>query len=133
MLRDEPRAIACDRVLLYTRGLDVDPLRAVDLAREALRRAGPEADTADVMDALTAVLAEPAARDADASHALEATDGEGRPLCSWPPLNRRPMVPEDMALAPPLTVWRNRLKKLRAPEPPANPEAPDTPDNKDAP
>ena len=83
---------ARDRVLLYTRGMELDPVRGVEIALESLRRAVSDREpehplgVAEAMRALRAVLAE---------HGLKPeveAPGGGR-LVSGPPLQRSPMVP----------------------------------------
>ena len=79
-----------DRVLLYTRGMDVDPVHGVELALASLRRAGDGAPPAKVMrelfDLMRTTWPTPLRHDT-----------EGHTLSSTPPMNRRPMLPEDMA------------------------------------
>lgn len=87
---------ARDRVLLYTRGMELEPLPGVELALESLRRAAggkepgypPEhpLDVAGAMRALRAVLAEHGL-----SPEVEAPGG-GR-LVSSPPIRRSPLAP----------------------------------------
>lgn len=96
---------ARDRVLLYTRGMGLEPLAGVELALESLHRAvsdrepGYPLDVAEAMRALRAVLAE---------HGLmpevEAPGG-GRLVCS-PPLQRSPMAP-----APDTWSMRGRIHR----------------------
>ncbi|MDR2826097.1 MAG: hypothetical protein LBV76_04805 [Deltaproteobacteria bacterium] len=96
----------CARILLYTRGLSLDPLLCLELSLECLRRtrvshtgddtandpaqdftAAP--DFAAAMDELHRMLRE---------KGLKATlsDHGGMLLRSSPPLNRRHMLPEDL-------------------------------------
>lgn len=55
-LHDECVAKARDRVLLYTRGLNIDPLLALELAVESLRRGGIGHGDADVTNKKTPAL-----------------------------------------------------------------------------
>lgn len=96
---------ARDRVLLYTRGMGLDPLPGVEFALESLRRAvgGKEPeyplDAAEAMRALRAVLAE---------HGLkpEVKAPDGGRLVSSPPLERRSMIP-----APDTWSMRGRIHR----------------------
>ncbi|CAK7011168.1 MAG: hypothetical protein DELT_02090 [Desulfovibrio sp.] len=47
-----------DRVLLYTRGMNLSPVRGVALALRSLRRAGEDAPAAIIMSELFATLRE---------------------------------------------------------------------------
>ena len=104
-----------DRVLLYTRGMDVEPLASVEFALKSLRRAGSragsrgsaaEADPAAAMAELHALLRE--------NHIdLHLTDADGQLLRSAPPMNRRRMVAEEMDRIPLLTSLKRFIRKLR--------------------
>lgn len=87
---DERGRRSRDRVLLYLRGMDLPPLESVDLARESLVRSGPDADPAEAMRALRGLLAEQGL-------AHSAQNSRGERLLSAPPMNRRPMIVEELA------------------------------------
>ncbi len=109
-----------DRVLLYARGLDLDPVLAVELALESMREAGLAGTRAVEADAVTPFA--PGAEAPCLPRAMAAmrrllnerggngfvSDASGRPLVSMPPLNRRPMLPEEMDRSP----LKRALKKL---------------------
>lgn len=78
-----------DRVLLYTRGMDINPEEGVSLALQSLRRAGDGAAPDKVMEELFALL-----REKDLPAHIESEDGV--PFASTPPLNRRRVVPKDI-------------------------------------
>lgn len=78
-----------DRVLLYTRGMDIDPEDGVSLALQSLRRAGHNAAPARVMGEMFALLRENA-------HSPRIQDADGNPLVSAPPLNRSRVVPKGV-------------------------------------
>jgi len=102
--RDGARLHACDRVLLYVRGMDVDPLTGLEYALDSLRRADPQSGPAGAMRALHDLLRE---------NGLSAglADADGQLLRSMPPMNRRPMVAEEMDRLPLLTFVRRLLGK----------------------
>lgn len=95
---------ARDRVLLYTRGMELDPLSGVELACESLRRLaakpGP-GGVAEAMDELAGVLDEHGIR-------LEAHAPTGGRLACAPPIRRRCMLSEEMDITP----LRNALRRL---------------------
>ena len=78
-----------DRVLLYTRGMDIDPEEGVSLALQSLRRAGKGAAPDTVMEELFGLL-----RENNRAVPLESMDGN--PIASMPPLNRRRVVPKGV-------------------------------------
>lgn len=78
-----------DRVLLYTRGMDLDPVHGVELALSSLRRAGEGASPGKIMGELFSILE-------SKGPTLLPCDSQGRRLVSVPPMNRRAMLPEDM-------------------------------------
>ncbi|MDR3074271.1 MAG: hypothetical protein LBV01_06065 [Deltaproteobacteria bacterium] len=99
-----------DRVLLYTRGMSVNPIQGLDLALRSLRAAGENARPATVMEELYRILGEEGVYP-------EMKDASGAPLASAPPMNRRSMVAKDMdqlSLAGALvTLFRPLLAALR--------------------
>lgn len=78
-----------DRVLLYTRGMNIDPITGVSLALESLKRAGEGAAPDKVMEELYALL-----RERNPSRTVKSPDGSL--LTSAPPMNRRSVVAKDM-------------------------------------
>lgn len=107
-LPDERGQRSRDRVLLYTRGMEISPGESVELARECLRRAGGRASGAEAMDILRGLLIE-------RGLAHGALDEKGRRLLSAPPMNRRPMIVEHLDRAPWLTALRHGLNRLLHP------------------
>ncbi|MDL2316701.1 hypothetical protein LJC59_06435 [Desulfovibrio sp. OttesenSCG-928-A18] len=108
---------ARDRALLYTRGLDIDPMSSVELALESLKRAGErwenrQNDTLASLPGGAAPAAEagpsPAALVMEELHALlrerqialRFTTSDGQLLRSTPPMNRKRMIAEDMDYSP---------------------------------
>lgn len=86
---DPKSLIARDRVLLYTRGMDIPPESGVALALESMRRAGPGAEAEKVMEELFATLRE--------NNAFPIIAGQQSSfLVSAPPLNRRTVLPRNM-------------------------------------
>ncbi|SBV95672.1 hypothetical protein KL86DPRO_10910 [uncultured delta proteobacterium] len=86
---DTKSLVARDRVLLYTRGMDIEPEDGVALALESMRRAGRGAGPDKVMAELFGLLRENGGPPAVAG-------GESLPLVCAPPLNRRTVLPKDM-------------------------------------
>lgn len=114
-LPDERGQRARDRVLLFLRGMDLAPLESVDLARESLSRSGPQADPADAMRELRALLAE-------RGLAHSSRNSRGERLMSAPPMNRRPMIAEELTPRSRLAALFGRLKRgAPAAVPPSNP------------
>lgn len=111
-----------DRVLLYARGLDLDPVLAVELALESLREAGLAEGGAQAAASDAPASSTPEAQAPCLPRAMSAmrrllrergdnaliTNASGRPLVSMPPLNRLPMLPEEMDRSP----LKRVLKKL---------------------
>ena len=97
---------ARDRVLLYTRGMNIDPEGGLTLALESLRRAGSQATPDSAMRELFALVEEQ-----DHSILMPGTDDAS--LTSAPPINRTVLLPEDMeplSLSVALIKWlRNRF------------------------
>lgn len=97
-------ARARDRVLLYTRGMGVEPLLSVELALESMRRAASDGtplpggeDVADGADPATVVAMEGLrALFAERGIVPYLPDADGKLLRSMPPMNRRPMIAEEM-------------------------------------
>lgn len=90
-----------DRVLMYTRGMDVSPEKSVELALQSMRQAGENAPADAVMERLFHLLR----KEYPASRLL---DRDGEPLVSAPPMNRNTMIAEDMSrlsLIAPLLRW----------------------------
>lgn len=103
---------ARDRVLLYTRGISVDPLLGAELALDALKRnsrkqrqeevvtinEGPAAQTHIALptDEVCAAVEELFALLQERDMHLPLLDKNGQPLRSTPPMNRRPMIAEEM-------------------------------------
>lgn len=96
---------ARDRVLLYTRGMDVEPLAGLEYALDSLRRAGPQAGPTEAMTELRGLL-----REHDLS--LRLTGPDGQLLRSVPAMNRRRMIAEEMDRLPLLTAVRRWLRRL---------------------
>ena len=78
-----------DRVLLYTRGMDLNSEESVALALESIREAGQDAGPAEVMDSMFAILREH-------GHSPLLRDAEGSLITCTPPMNRRTVVATDM-------------------------------------
>lgn len=109
-LPDTRSLVARDRVLLYTRGMDIPAEKGVALALESLHRSGQDAGPDAVMSELFAVLRE---------HGyLPAIPGpEDRLLTSAPPLRRMRVLPRDMeplSLTTALMKWFRSLTSPRA-------------------
>lgn len=113
-LRKDARAFwieARDRVLLYTRGMDMDPVFTVDLALQSLRRAEKEIgrqpplpDEGDTgIDATMRGLQELIR---DNGIAQQVLGNDGLPLRSAPLMNRRAMVAEEMDFSPVKRLFR---------------------------
>lgn len=87
-----------DRVLLYARGLDIDPVLALNLALQSMREggcdqsAGVERYTPHLAGAMSSFRRLLHAQ----GHSGQVVDPAGRPLRSMPPINRSSMLPEDM-------------------------------------
>lgn len=85
---ERARILACNRVLLYARGLDLGAEDGLELAQESLRRAGNGADLEAVLGQMHLVLHE---RGIDPI----LSDDNGRRLASAPPLRRASMVSDS--------------------------------------
>ncbi|MBP6333130.1 MAG: hypothetical protein KA342_06745 [Aminivibrio sp.] len=94
----EQRA-AGDRVLLYVRGLGIQPARGLSLAARSLEEspASPEG----AMDALERLLQEE-------GFSPDLLDRGGHRISSFPPMNRTVMVAEEMDRLP----WRTSLVRF---------------------
>lgn len=101
---DARRFAARDRVLLYTRGMNIPAETGIALALESLRRVGPDAGPDAVMSELFAVLREH-------GHSPAIPGPEDCPLASSPPLNRTRVLPRDIE---PLSLTTAILKWLRS-------------------
>lgn len=100
-----------DRVLLYARGLDLEPVLAVQLALESMRGTGLERGSYESEGpALPRVMNELRRLLDGQQRSLCVTDPRGAPLASMPPLNRRPMLAEEMDRS----LLKRTLKKLGA-------------------
>ena len=109
-LPDERGQRSRDRVLLYLRGMDLPSLESVDLARESLSRSGPDADPAEALRELRGLLAE-------RGLAHSAQNSRGERLLSAPPMNRRPMIAEELTPRRRLAALLGRLKRRGHPTP----------------
>lgn len=94
---ERARILACNRVLLYARGLDLGAEDGLELAQESLRRAGAGAGLEDVFTQMHIVLHE---RGLDPF--LSA--GNGGRLSSAPPIRRTSMV-SDVACCRSFLGW----------------------------
>lgn len=108
-MTDNPQpAAVMDRVLLYLRGMDIPPVRSLELALESFRRleaASAPLDMPSAMKELHALLRE------NNLH----TGWSGRhepPRPSMPPLNRCSMIAEEMKFLWPR--FRRSSKKGRS-------------------
>jgi hypothetical protein len=90
---------AGDRVLLYIRGLGIQPARGLSLAARSLEEAPASPEGA--MDALERLLREE-------GFSADIMDRGGRRISSFPPLNRTVMVAEEMDRLP----WRTSLVRF---------------------
>ncbi len=71
--RETERVQACNRLLLYMRGLDIRAQPSLQLAMESMRRAGPDADIGQIMAEMHGLLREHGVD-------LRVNDEQGRPL-----------------------------------------------------
>lgn len=81
--------IARDRVLLYTRGMNIPPDMGVELALQSMRGAGPDAEASAVMEELFAILRE-------TGMAAVMPEQRDEPIASAPPIHRTTVLPRDM-------------------------------------
>jgi hypothetical protein len=90
------RRLAGERVLLYVRALDMEPVRGLTLAAKSLE--GGPASPSEAMDALALLLEK---------EGLPAPSGrpEAPRLASSPPVNRRSMKSAEMDRLP----WRTSI------------------------
>lgn len=79
------RIHACNRILLYARGLELDARAGLHLATQSLQRAGDATDLETILEHMHAILAE-----RGIEHSLSGPDGA--PLASFPPIRRTSMV-----------------------------------------
>jgi hypothetical protein len=86
---DSAHMAARDRLLLYTRGMDIDPEGGLALALESLRRAGPDAEPEKAMRELFALIQE-------SGHSPLMPGENDQPLVSAPPMSRVTLLPRDM-------------------------------------
>jgi len=89
MNAEAKRLAARDRVLMYTRGMDIDPETGIALALESLHRAGKNADPSKVMQELFDLLQEK-------EQSQFMAGAKGHLLACTPTMNRRSMVAKDM-------------------------------------
>lgn len=80
------RIHACNRVLLYAGGLDLDAESSLKLARESLRRAGPDCGLESVFRHMHDILHE---------QGVDPGSSDTASLKSFPPLARTSMVSRD--------------------------------------
>lgn len=83
--RERIRALACNRILLYGRGMELSAESCLELATECLHRSPENADLKDIMAIMHKVIDE---RAMDPMY----IGGDAVPRQSVPPLNRRTMV-----------------------------------------
>ena len=99
-----------DRVLLYTRGMEIDPIAGVDLALESLKRAGDSSPPSEVMGKLYEILDEK-------NYSFILKNSDGSHLKSVLPINRRHVIANDMAKfsfsAALFSYFRNIFMKTR--------------------
>ncbi|MCC8194837.1 MAG: hypothetical protein LIP28_09360 [Deltaproteobacteria bacterium] len=88
-LPDSKRLAARDRVLLYTRGMDIEPEDGIRLALESMRKAGDGAGPEKVMEELFTLLREN-------GRPPLIPDPDGTTLVSSPPVHRQTVLPKDM-------------------------------------
>ncbi len=103
---EDRRAMACNRLLLYMRGLGIRALSSLELAMESMNRAGLDADMATAMRELGGLLRKNGVT-------LAIKDNEGLPLRGAPPMNRRPMLASDVKRAS-LRKWLRKLFRQTA-------------------
>jgi len=106
--RNDAALLARDRVLLYVRGMDVEPLAGLEYAVNSLRRADPQSGPAAAMRELHDLLRENGL-------SLRLEDAGGQMLRSMPPIRRRSMAAEEMDRLPLLTAARRWLRKPAGP------------------
>ena len=102
MNAEAKRLAARDRVLMYTRGMDIDPETGIALALESLRRAGKNADPNKVMRELFNLLQEK-------GQSQFMTGTEGRLLVCAPAMSRRSMIAKDMEQLSLIEAIRSRF------------------------
>lgn len=86
---ERARILACNRVLLYARGLDLDANAGLELATESLRRSGGAADLQRTLEQMHVILHERGVEP------FLSGKGGGR-LASAPPISRKSMVSEGV-------------------------------------
>ncbi len=91
-----------DRILLYARGLDLDPKESVELALEALKRCqSPHPSYAEAFTCLHAILAE------RGKELLQ--NGQIPQLQPVPDITRSSMLPEELDRTPWLSIFKKTL------------------------
>ncbi len=94
-----------DRILLYARGLDLDPKESVDLALESLKRCpSPHPSYAEAFASLHAILKE------RGKELLQ--DGEIPQMQPVPDIRRSSMLPEELDRTPWLNIFKKSLHNL---------------------
>ena len=114
----------CGRVLLYTQGMEIDPILGLELALHSLRRSGAVPAPETVRTGVNTASAGSSPQGENIApavamrelHALlrernigfRMTGRDGQKLSSAPPMRRRAMLAEEMDFTP----LRSALKKL---------------------
>ena len=88
----------CGRLLLYVRGMEIDPVLGLELALQSLRRVaeGPPAEEGPAPAAMRELHRLLRERKID----FRVAGRDGRDLCSAPPMRRRAMIAEEMDRTP---------------------------------
>ncbi len=93
---EEKRAKIRDRLLLFARGMDAEPLLSMEIATESMRRAQARSAAHNVPLSPQAAMAELHGLLREKGITPQLANAEGQRLRSTPPMNRRPMVAEEM-------------------------------------
>ncbi len=106
---DSPPALeARDRVLLYTSGLELDPVEGVELALQSLRQSKDASGGLQAQEAMRSLYDLLRRKGVP----LEARDRRGQPLRSAPALHRSSMLAEEMELNPLRGAIRRCLRNV---------------------